>query len=152
MGEDNEKSPEDLPGFDELDARELSSEKSLQDELNRYRQAYQEEFEQAASNASPENIEEYTREFFKKNITTAAAQIVFLSGNGETDSIKLRASKMVVDLALADSAADGDPVKELLQVTTEKATVPRPLLPSKYWPKQNPRLSLVLTRPHCLKG
>lgn len=105
---------DELPDFDELNESE-HSEKSLQEELNKYRKAYQEEFEAKVENAAPDNIEEYTREFFKQNISTAAAQIVFLSGNGETDSIKLRASKMVVDLALADSAADGDPIKEFLR-------------------------------------
>lgn len=108
----------ELPDFDELNEKDLTEE-TLQDELNKYRRAYQEEFENAVANDTPDNIEEYTREFFKKNITTAAAQIVFLAGNGETDSIKLRASKMIVDLALADSAADGDPIKEFLKGLTK---------------------------------
>jgi hypothetical protein len=114
-----------LPDFDELDKKDLTEE-SLQEELNKYRKAYQEEFESTVSNEGLENIEEYTREFFKKNITTAAAQIVFLSGNGETDSIKLRASKMVVDLALADAAADGDPIKQFLKSLQKSPTATPP--------------------------
>lgn len=97
---------------DLADAGELTEEK-LQEVLNGYAKAFQEEFEKSVSN-SPENVEEYTRDYFKKNVATAAAQIVYLSNNAFSESVKLRAAQMVVSEALKDSRADGDPIRELL--------------------------------------
>jgi len=103
--------------FDELNAQaengELTDE-SLQEKLNQYSLALQQEYE-TKTEVAPENIEEYTRDFFKKNIHMAAAQIVWLAGNASKESTKLNAAKYVVEAALAEGRADGDPIKELLR-------------------------------------
>jgi hypothetical protein len=108
------------PDFDELNNDPELTEEKLQKKLNDYAAAIRQEFEESTK-ASPENVEEYTSDFFKKNIHAAAAQIVWLSVNADTDSIRLRASKMVVDLALAQTRADADPVKDLLKQLTVKS-------------------------------
>lgn len=106
---------------DLADSGELTQEK-LQETLNKYAAALQQEFEDS-TNKNPENIEEYTRNFFKNNIYAAAGQIVFLSNNSESDSIRLRASQFIVQQALADCHDDGDPIKDLLK---ELAKSPAP--------------------------
>jgi len=109
--------PENEPDYNELsdlaDAGELTEEK-LQEELNKYAQALAQEFEAQVVEA-PENCEEYTRDFFKKNLPAAAAQIVFLSNNAYSESVKLNAAKFVVIEALANTKQDGDPVKQFLK-------------------------------------
>ena len=85
----------------------------MQSKLNEYHKAFAEEFE-TKTKAAPENVEEYTKEFFKQNIHMAAAQIVWLAGNAESESIKLRAATTVVQEALADARADGDPIRDII--------------------------------------
>ena len=97
---------------DLADAGELTQAK-LQETLNAYASALQEEFK-ASTAQHPENVEEYTRDFFKKNVHSAAAQIVYLSNNAFSESVRLRAASMVVTEALKDSRADGDPIRDLL--------------------------------------
>ena len=100
---------------------ELTQE-SLQSKLNEYHKAFAEEFEEKTK-AAPENVEEYTRDFFKENIHMAAAQIVWLAGNAESESIRLNASKTIVTEALADASADGDPIKDIINgLKAKKAT------------------------------
>ena len=118
--EQNNQNPENgpqEPDYNELsdlaDAGELTEEK-LQEELNKYAQALAQEFEAQVVEA-PENCEEYTRDFFKKNLPAAAAQIVFLSNNAYSESVKLNAAKFVVTEALANTKQDGDPVKQFLK-------------------------------------
>jgi hypothetical protein len=93
------------------------TEENLQQKLNEYAAAFRQEFEESTKN-SPDNVEEYTRDFFKKNIHSAAAQIVWLSNNAASESVRLAASKLVVHEALTDARADGDPIKELLASLT----------------------------------
>jgi len=113
----NESNNPQEPDYNELsdlaDAGELTEEK-LQEELNKYAQALAQEFEAQVVEA-PENCEEYTRDFFKKNLPAAAAQIVFLSNNAYSESVKLNAAKFVVTEALANTKQDGDPVKQFLK-------------------------------------
>jgi hypothetical protein len=60
------------------------------------------------------NVEKYTRKFFRQNLPDAAAQIVWLSANSTSDSIRLRASTFIVKEALEDARAEGDPIRDLL--------------------------------------
>ena len=60
------------------------------------------------------NVEKYTRKFFRQNLPDAAAQIVWLSANSSSDSIRLRASTFIVKEALEDARLEGDPIKDLL--------------------------------------
>jgi hypothetical protein len=89
----------------------------LQAELAAYKKALEEEFARSPSpeDRAAENVEKYTRDFFKKNLATAAAQIVWLSGNSTSDSVRLRACQIIVKEALEDARADGDPIRDLLR-------------------------------------
>lgn len=60
------------------------------------------------------NVDKYTRKFFRQNLPDAAAQIVWLSANSTSDSIRLRASTFIVKEALEDARLEGDPIKDLL--------------------------------------
>lgn len=110
--EDSEaKSYEELSGL--ADSGELTEE-SLQNELAKYRQAIQEEFETSQSEI-PENIEEHTKKFFRKNLAHFLAQIVDLSQNASSETVRLSASKFGIQEALKDGRVEGDPVKDLIK-------------------------------------
>jgi hypothetical protein len=96
---------------------------SLQSQLARYRAAIEQEYalaEKAASAASTENLQVATRDFFKDNSAHAAAQIAWLAMNAESESVRLRASQYIIERGLADSAGDGDPIKQLLSDLTSR--------------------------------
>ena len=101
------------------------TEQSLQATLNSYAQAIKEEYEQTlAAENDLSNVEGYTRDFFKKNVHSAAAQIVWLANNAESESVKLKAATTVIHEALADARADGDPIKLLLAELTATPAEP----------------------------
>lgn len=106
------------------DKGELTPE-SLNDKLNQYHEAFRQEFEDKTKK-SPDNVDEYTTDFFKKNIHAAAAQVAWLAHNAESESVRLRASQFVIERALTDGRSDGDPIKELLKKLTKNNTVPSP--------------------------
>jgi hypothetical protein len=119
--------PVQLRSFEELDSLadrgELTKE-SLQEELNKYVEAFQQEYE-TASQEQPENVEEFTRDFFKKNVPAAAAQIVWLANAAESENVRASMSKYVIEAAMATANADGDPIKELLSsLSKNDATSP----------------------------
>jgi hypothetical protein len=93
------------------------SDKALSEELHKYAAAIRSEFELSQSKAITDetNVEKYTRDFFKKNLAHAAAQIVWLSSNSTSDSIRLKASMFIVKEAVAGSVAEGDPMAELFK-------------------------------------
>lgn len=107
------RSPEG--GF-RMDENEVTSE-NVHQYLNEYAAAMRSEFEDKTK-ATPDNVEAYTTDFFKSNIHAAAAQIVFLATNSDSDSVKLRASQFIIERALTDGRADGDPIKDLLKKLT----------------------------------
>lgn len=96
---------------------------TLQEELAKYKKAIQEEFESTGGNTltggsldPTENVEKYTRNFFRQNLAGAAAQIVWLSQNSTSDAVKLNASKLIIKEALEDARKEGDPMKELFEM------------------------------------
>lgn len=111
--------PDNDNEFEELMKDESLTEESLNDRLNSYAKAFREEFEEK-SQADPSNVEAYTRDFFRKNVHSAAAQIVHLANNAFSESVKLRAAELVVKEARLTSDEQGDPVKEILQQLTSK--------------------------------
>ena len=70
------------------------------------------------------NVEKYTRKFFRQNLPDAAAQIVWLSANSTSDSIRLRASTFIVKEALEDARVEGDPIRDLLTSLSITPTAP----------------------------
>jgi len=109
----NQNDNDDYERLNELAKKDELTQEKLQAELQAYSAALREEYE-TKSQATPENVEEYTREFFKKNVHAAAAQIVYLSHSAESESIRLRAAQTVVTEALKDARAEGDPIKSIL--------------------------------------
>jgi hypothetical protein len=93
------------------------SDDALAAEYAKYAKSLREEFERNPSpeDRAAENVERFTRDFFKKHIASAAAQIVWLSANSTSDSVRLRACQVIVKEALADARADGDGIKDLLK-------------------------------------
>lgn len=109
------------PDFEKMMADPELTEENLQATLNKYANAIRSEFEEATKEQEDlSRVEEYTRDFFKKNIHSAAAQIVWLSNNAESESVRLKAATTVLHEALADSRADGDPIKNLLNELTKQ--------------------------------
>jgi hypothetical protein len=100
---------------------DLTPEK-LQTELNKYKEAYQQEYESSIE-SDPENIEEYTQEFFRSNVHLAAGQIMHLAMNADSETVRASCSKFVLDMALKESMASGDPVREMLkQLSKQKVS------------------------------
>ena len=114
MEPENPDMPEDPDRQDE----EVTPE-NLQEKLAAYQQAIKEEYE-VSSEADPENIEEYTRDFFKKNVHIFAAQIAHLAVHADSETVRMNCSKYGIEAALADSRADGDPMRDLLAELTKK--------------------------------
>jgi uridylate kinase len=85
--------------------------------LNDYSAALRSEFE-VQQQTDPENTPEYTRKFFREHIGIAAAQVVSLATNSDKDSVRLAASKLIINWANEDAIEDGDPMKKLLQELT----------------------------------
>lgn len=98
--------------------------KELQDYARAIRQEFAETNQLSGLGDGPEsNVEKYTRSFFKNNLADAVAQIVWLACNATSDSVRLRASQIIVKEALEDCRTDGDPIKELfamLKVNDDK--------------------------------
>jgi hypothetical protein len=112
--------PDKEPSFDELmrsaDKGELSQ-NDMNKILNDYAKAVREEFEMATAK-SPDNAEEAARDFARKHQGESLAQIHWLSINADSESVKLNASKYLVSLAISESHADGDPIKQIMNQLT----------------------------------
>ena len=94
----------------------------LRKELQAYAAALREEFANpdspspTAGLTSPtDNVEKYTRQFFRQNLPDAAAQVVWLSSNSDSDSVRLRACQIIINHALEDAKSEGDPIKDILK-------------------------------------
>lgn len=110
--------PEAMKTFEELDAMADAGEldeATLMHELQKYQQAIKEEFEMSLKNAPVEDTEEYVRDFFRKNIASAAAQVAWLAIHSDSDSVKLNASKYMLAMAIDEANGEGDPIKNLLK-------------------------------------
>jgi hypothetical protein len=114
----------DDSAFNELFNNPDLNDEKLQKHLNEYRAAIEEEFElktKAAIQANDsDSVQELTQNFFKDNTAHAAAQIAWLAMNAESETVRLNASKFIIDKGLADSEKDGDPIKKLLSELTNK--------------------------------
>jgi hypothetical protein len=111
----NDLNPEE-PTFNELMQR-ADAGKLTQNDMNKilsdYAKAVREEFEMATA-ANPDNAEEAARDFARNHQGESLAQIHWLSLHSDSDSVKLNASKYLVQLAISESNADGDPIKQIM--------------------------------------
>lgn len=105
-------------GMAEFDDSELTPE-SLQDKLSEYRQALEQEFRRDAEN-EPENIPAKIQGFFKENSVEAAAQIVFLAHNAESETVRSRLLQFIITEGKKDADKDGDPIREILNSLKQK--------------------------------
>lgn len=118
-----EPAPPAPPTFDELNQKDELTQQELQTALNTYAEAIRTEFEDSLKEQDElENVPKYTQDFFKRNVAAAAAQIVWLGNNADSETVKLSASKYVVDKALEDATKDGDPIRDLLKELGATAT------------------------------
>lgn len=105
------------PTFNELmkkaDAGELSS-RELEYIMQEHARMVREEFE-AATAENPENAEKAKVDFCRNHMGTSLAQIQWLSLNADSESVRLAASKFLVQGAIDESEREGDPIKELMQ-------------------------------------
>lgn len=113
MAEENIEQPSEEPTFEQMSNDPTFTEEDLKAELNRYAKALEEEYETNVV-AEPENIAEYTTNFFKGNAHSAAAQIVYLAINADSESVRLNAAKFVVQIAREKEEADADPIGNLI--------------------------------------
>ena len=129
-GTQSDDEDDGLKSFEELSSDAELDEAKLQQELAKYRKAFAEEFEVSLKSEEaakdPTKAHEYLKHFFKQNLPMAAAQIAWLSQNAQAESVKLAASKYVVEHALEDSKKDGDPVAAILAALNANDTQPQP--------------------------
>jgi len=101
--------------------------KELRDYAKALRQEFARETEEENSTRDLEdpvsNVEKYTRQFFRQNLPDAAAQIVWLSCNSSSDSVRLRACQIIIKEALEDARQEGDPIKDILNDLKKLPTV-----------------------------
>lgn len=99
---------------------------SLQAELKAYKKAIEEEF---ASNNETQldpvtKTEAYTRKFFRQHLPAAAAQVVWLSSNSDSYSVRLKACSIIIKEALEDARSEGDPIRDILEQLAAQPTGP----------------------------
>lgn len=125
--EDN--TPEEIELLAQARKGELT-EANLQQKLNEYSLALKQEYE-TKTKERPDDLEEHTRDYFKDNLHNAAHQVVWLSNNADSESVRLSSCKLIIATALEQSKADGDPIAGLLAELTGKkkvvTTEPAPL-------------------------
>jgi len=118
-----DENPTEPTNNEDSDALQFGpTDEELAKELKSYAKALREEFarETAEENSTSgltepvSNVEKYTRQFFRQNLPDAAAQIVWLSCNSDSDSVRLRACQIIIKEALEDARVEGDPIKDLL--------------------------------------
>jgi hypothetical protein len=102
-----------------------------QRKLEEYSKAVREEFalqqearEKEKAGLDTLTVHEFTQDFFKKNIAHAAAQIYHLAMHAESETVRLKAATTIIEKALQDAVAQGDPIKNLLQEITAKSKDP----------------------------
>ena len=105
--------PDESNEFEELMKDDSLTQESLNEKLQQYRAAVEQEFESSVK-SDPDNLTEHMHEFFKNNTAQAAAQIVWLAHNAESESVRKDLLKYIVDRGLEDAKKDGDPIMEAL--------------------------------------
>lgn len=91
---------------------------TLQQKLADYRGAIEQEFK-ASTEKNPDDVEASTSDFFKDNIPMAAAQLVWLAHNAESESVQINALKFIIQQGLADADRKGDPIQAVIDQLTK---------------------------------
>lgn len=100
--------------FDEMASDPEFTDEDVKRELASFAEALRQEFEEK-QHAQPENVAQHTQEYFKANSPHAIAQIVWLSIHAESETVRMNASKYIVEKAISKEEADKDPVSALLR-------------------------------------
>lgn len=88
----------------------------VQTELQKYAEAVRQEFAKSEQDRQEQlNKQTLTGEFFKGHVATAAAQLVWLSQNADSEAVRAACSKFIVNEANREATADGDPIRDLLK-------------------------------------
>lgn len=102
------------------------TEEKLKEEMSRYEQALEQEMNVKAE-SDPENIEEYTSNFFRGNAHFAAAQIVWLAMNAESETVRGNMSKYILDTAYKVEKENQDPIANIIAGLKANDGKPQPL-------------------------
>jgi hypothetical protein len=89
---------------------------SLEAKLRDYSEAIRSEWETAQTALKDdEDAETFSIDFAKQQLPNNLAMISWLSQNSTSDSVRLNASKFLVELARKSAVEEGDPMKKLFQ-------------------------------------
>lgn len=89
--------------------------------LQEYAKSVREEFE-IITKTDPNNFEEAARDFGRNHGGEALSNILFLAGKADSETVRLSASKYIVELGRKESTEEGDPIKKLLKELAEQPT------------------------------
>lgn len=107
--------PQDwVSDFDRLNNNPDLTEEMVKAELSAYQQALEAEFK-LKTDVDPDNVNEYTQEFFKANAYSAAAQIVHLANFAESETVRASMSKYIVEAARDDEKGSENPLNAILE-------------------------------------
>lgn len=101
------------------------TEEKLLEEMNKYEKAFEEEMNVKAE-ANPEDVEQHTSDFFRANAHFAAAQIVHLAMNAESETVRGSMSKYILDTAYKVEKESQDPIVNIIKKLQENDSKPQP--------------------------
>ena len=112
----------DQPDFDFTNGEGLTEEE-MRARLANYAKAIQEEYETQRAATPEDEVVTSTKEFFRNHIGEAAAQIVYLANNAASETVRLNASKYVIEEANAKSdTGRGSEIDNLLEKLTKNTS------------------------------
>jgi hypothetical protein len=91
------------------------TEADLQRELQNYQKALLSEFELRNNPEEVEKVDQEVKLFFRKNVSVAMAQIVYLAGSAESETVRLNSSKYIIELAREAEKEDEDPIADIIK-------------------------------------
>lgn len=90
------------------------TQQSLESKLRSYHDAMRSEFEIAEKAKDEAGAQKAVNEFLREHVPVALANIVYLMQHSTSDSVRLSASKTVINEVLKGELGAGDPVEELI--------------------------------------
>lgn len=101
------------------DGEEELTQESLQQKLQAYHAALKSEFE-VTSEKDKKAQEDVSRDYLRKHVPVALAQVVHLAQFSTSDSVRLNASKFIIGESFKDEAEKGDPIADLIEQLNKK--------------------------------